>query len=124
MPRAGSGAVHEMTLALSLVRLVCDEAAKHHAVRVERVALETGIFVCVESHALAAAFEVAAEGTCADGASLEVIRTPADARCTDCGHRFELESPRQAQCPACGSTHLTLSGGRECRLVGITVADA
>lgn len=117
--------MHEMTLAISLVKLVCEEACKHGVSdvgRLARVDVELGVFNCVEAHALEAAFELAAENTPAHGATLRLDRIPANAQCRDCGHHFELENPRKA-CPLCGSRNLSCTGGRQCRLVGLTAKD-
>lgn len=114
--------MHEMTLAMSLLRIACEEAARHRVARLNRIDVQVGVFVAIEPHALAAAFELAAESSPAEGAELVIERVPAAAVCQDCRHRFELESPRSA-CPVCGSLRLSVSGGRECRLVGLAAPE-
>lgn len=114
--------MHEMTLALSLLHIACEEAARHGVARLNRVDVQVGVFVAIEPHALVAAFELAAEYTPAEGAELVIERVPAKAVCQDCRHRFELENPRSA-CPVCGSVRLSISGGRECRIVGLAAPD-
>lgn len=114
--------MHEMTLALSLLRLACEEAAKHKVTRLSRVDVQVGVFAAIEPYALVAAFELAAEFTLAEGAELVIERVPAAAVCLDCKQRFELENPR-AVCPACGSTRLSVTGGRGCRMVGLAAPE-
>lgn len=105
----------------SLLRLVEDEAKRHKAARIVGVRLGVGVFTAVESHTLAACFELLAEGTVAEGAKLTVDLLPAAAACRECGHEFALSSPRQA-CPVCGSAALDSTGGRDFLLTGLEAA--
>jgi hydrogenase nickel incorporation protein HypA/HybF len=61
--------------------------------------------------ALSFSFELVAEGTRAQGATLHIIETPAWARCDDCGQEFSAADPPGA-C-SCGSYRKTLMRGAE-----------
>ena len=105
--------MHEGSMAASIVRIVREEAERHGVNRISRVVLRVGVFTGLEPMALRGAFELLAEGTAAEGATLSVERGPARAVCEQCGHAFELVVLR-ARCPACGGDCLRCSGGREC----------
>ena len=83
---AQSGAdMHEMALTQSLVEAVCEHAAGR---RVHSVKLEVGALCAVVPDAMTFCFELATEGTVADGARLDVDIRPGTARCaTACGPR-------------------------------------
>lgn len=103
--------MHELAMAMSMVRLMEQAAEGAHARHVNRARLSIGELSCLDPRALESAFEVAAEGTVAEGCVLEVRRIPALLRCRACGnaHGGPLLSP----CPRCGDPGAEVLGGRE-----------
>ncbi len=69
--------MHELGLAREIVRIVTRAAA---GARVVRVVVRVGAWSCVEPTALGLCFDLAAAGTPAAEASLEVKRTEAPSR--------------------------------------------
>lgn len=104
--------MHEASIVHGLMGILEREAAEHGVTRIVRVKLRIGRLRAVEPQALAACFELFAEGTAAEGAELVVDHVPARGRCAGCGHDFVLEGFR-ALCPACGGAEVTLTGGRD-----------
>ena len=60
-------------------------------------------------------FDYLSRGTNAEGAVLNVRRTPAGFTCHDCGAEFDLElkTVERVACPDCRGTNCTLERGRE-----------
>lgn len=101
--------MHELALAQSIVGV----AERHSGGRrVFRVEVSVGHLRQVVPSLLEFGFELAARGTCADGAQLAVSQVPAAGVCRDCGAETELrEFP--FECAACGGLDLQLVRGEE-----------
>jgi len=111
--------MHEMTLAVSLVELVEEQARANGLGRVDKVWLTLGALAGVQEDALAFGFEVACRGTCADGAKLCVEHVAARVRCLQCATTTDL-STRTEACPSCGAARWErMSGGGELRLTAL-----
>jgi hydrogenase nickel incorporation protein HypA/HybF len=67
--------MHELSIALSLVELACEEAERLQARRVEALHVRVGPFSGVVKEALLFSFDIAAAGTSIDGARLKVEDT-------------------------------------------------
>lgn len=102
--------MHETALALSLLDLIRETAARENAVRVVSATVEIGALSHVEPEALAQAFSAAALGGVAADAALEIVRPPGEASCLGCGQKVSLSS-RADSCPLCGSHKLLVTGG-------------
>lgn len=113
--------MHEASLCAALLLLVQEEARRHRAERIVTVRLGVGVLAAVEARALAACFELLAEGTLAEGAKLVTDPVPAAAVCRACGRAFPLFRPRDV-CPDCGGAALDVTGGLECTLTGLEAA--
>lgn len=114
--------MHELSMVSGILRLVQETAREHHAQRIVRVRVALGLLACVEAQTLSACFDIVAEGTIAEGATLEVDIVPLSCTCTGCGHMFEL-TRRVFVCPACASFDITFEGGHGCRLMAIEAAE-
>jgi hydrogenase nickel incorporation protein HypA/HybF len=103
--------MHELAMAMSMVRLMVQAAGAAHARRVNRARLRIGELSCLDPRTLETAFEVAAQGTVVEGCVVEVHRIPALLRCRGCGnaHGGPLLSP----CPECGDPGAEVVEGRE-----------
>ena len=113
--------MHEVGLMRDAIDLAVAEAERVGAGRVHRVVLRVGALAGVEQEALDFAFDVAAEGTIAAGARLEVVHSPAVCFCPDCGRDFEPEGVA-FRCPCCGAAGGDVRGGRELELVCMEVS--
>jgi hydrogenase nickel incorporation protein HypA/HybF len=109
--------MHEMALTQSLVEAVCEHAAGR---RVRSVRLEVGALCAVVPDAMTFCFELATEGTVADGATLEVDMRPGEARCRSCGASFELNDP--ILLCRCGSADVEVLAGRDLKILSMEVS--
>jgi hydrogenase nickel incorporation protein HypA/HybF len=109
--------MHEMALTQSLVEAVCEHAAGR---RVHSVKLEVGALCAVVPDAMTFCFELATEGTVADGARLDVDIRPGTARCHSCDAHFELADPILL-CP-CGSADVEVLAGRDLKILSMEVS--
>jgi hydrogenase nickel incorporation protein HypA/HybF len=107
--------MHEMALTESIVEIACDEATKQSARRVTRVRLDVGMLSHAEPEALTFCFAAVAAGTKAEGAALEIERTPGAGWCLDCGKTVAL-SERFGACPECGRYRVQMTAGDELRI--------
>jgi hydrogenase nickel incorporation protein HypA/HybF len=112
--------MHEAALALSLIDLVEETAAREGAARVSRIHVELGALSCVEPEAFTQAVLAAAHGRRADGAALALDRPPGLARCMACGDDVTLLR-RDDPCPNCASHRLLVTSGDQMRLTAIEV---
>ena len=113
--------MHELSLARDLLESV-EQALRSQRARVLRIDVAVGSAAGIVADSLRLAFGVLAEGTCAEGAELEIITVPARSRCMTCGILFEFEA-MIGNCPACGRLGGELVSGNEMVLRTIEVVD-
>ena len=111
--------MHELSVTQNIVAIVA-EAAKGR--RVTRVTLEVGKLSGVMADAIAFCFDVVAQGTILEGASLEILEIDGLARCEACGLEFEAET-LFAPCP-CGSTRWKRIRGEELIVKSMEMVEA
>jgi len=109
-------AMHELSLATTLLALVEEELAKHHLTKLHVVRVRHGALANVVPEALSFAFEALTQGGPFEGARLEMEEEPLVLRCV-CGASFSpgrTQEPLFPPCPACGETRgHTVEKGRE-----------
>ena len=109
--------MHEMAITQSVVDAVCEHAAGR---RVHSVKLEVGELCAVVPDSMQFCFELATQGTVADGALLDLDLRPGTARCRTCQREFELHDPILL-CP-CGSADVEVLAGRDLRILSMEVS--
>lgn len=109
--------MHELSITQSVVDAVVE---RFDGARIAGVRLEIGRLSGVLPDAVRFCFDVAAAGTSAEGARLEIDEPAGRARCRECTDEFELEDPIPL-CP-CGSAHIEVLAGAELRIVSVEVA--
>lgn len=132
--------MHETVLASSILALLQDTVAEYEArhkdssvegspgqsqgknLRVAEVVLQVGILACVEPQTLRGCFEIMAEGTVAEKATLTIERQAMRGRCPDCGRDVETLELRFA-CPSCQSEHVDWQGGQGMEMSSIRVVE-
>jgi hydrogenase nickel incorporation protein HypA/HybF len=108
--------MHELSIAESIVDAVCEKAAGR---TVHRVTVRIGALTAVVPDAMRFCFDLACEGTVADGARLEIEHRAGVARCRSCDAEVEL-ADLILLCP-CGSADLAVTAGRELQIVSMEV---
>lgn len=79
--------MHEIGITRNIVTIVSERALGR---RVRRVTLEVGELSGVASGAIAFCFAVAARGTVAEGAALDIAEIEGRGRCRECGAEFHM----------------------------------
>ncbi len=103
--------MHELGITRSVVA-ICAERAP--GARVTRVTLEIGKLSALLPDAVRFCFDICAQGTPLEGATLEIIATPGRARCRDCSRETAV-SEIIGRC-ACGGTNLEIIAGQELKI--------
>ncbi|MBH0780820.1 hydrogenase maturation nickel metallochaperone HypA [Nocardia bovistercoris] len=110
--------MHEMAITQSVVEAVCEHADGR---AVHSVTVEVGQLCAVVPDAMRFCFELAAEGTLAQGARLEITEVPGSAHCRACELDFALAVPILL-CPHCDGADVTVRSGRELRIRSMEVS--
>jgi hydrogenase nickel incorporation protein HypA/HybF len=109
--------MHEMAITQSVVEAVCEHAAGR---RVLSVRIEIGALCAVVPDSVRFCFDLATEGTVADGARLDLDIPPGSARCRDCGLHFAVADP--ILLCRCGSADVEVLTGRELKILSMEVS--
>lgn len=108
--------MHELAITESVVEAVAERVA---GARVGRVVMEVGKLCAVVPDALRFCFDLCAQGTPLEGASLEIVEVPGRATCATCHTEFDIDH-MLGLCP-CGSGDLSFSGGDQLRIREVEV---
>lgn len=104
--------MHELSLIQSVLDIIEQHAQQHQFNRVLSVKLSFGRLSSVEPAALKFAFEVQAQGTRSEGASLDFDIIPAGIYCFSCQQDITLDR-YTATCPQCNGAEITLTAGTD-----------
>ncbi len=105
-------AVHELSIAESLLGILVEEARNHGIIRIRKVKLQIGELAAVVPESLAFCFELVSRDTIAQGSEIEVENVRIIAQCLRCDKSFEVEE-QVFLCPECGGADIELISGRE-----------
>lgn len=112
--------MHELGICEPLVEAVTAQADGR---RVTALGVRIGSLHRVDPEAFETAFAVAAAGTVAEGAAMDLVDVPAHISCNSCEAVGE-SSAGLPLCPSCGSADVAVSGGDELVLEWIRMAKA
>lgn len=104
--------MHEMTIAMNIVDIICQKADEEKAVKVNSVELVIGELSGIMINSLEFCFEAACKNTIADGAELKIDKIEAKAFCKSCKKDFKIESDF-SPCPTCNDFNFELKTGKE-----------
>jgi hydrogenase nickel incorporation protein HypA/HybF len=110
--------MHELSVCQSLLDQVQGIARDHGATRVERILLQIGPLSGVEAALLRNAYPLAAAGTLAEDAILDIEPAAVRVHCTQCGADSDA-TPNRLLCAACGSHQTRLVSGDELLLARV-----
>jgi len=119
----GPSAMHELSIALSLVEAACEKAAELGGVRVEALRLRLGPLSGVVRDALLFSFELATAGTPIEGARLDIEDVPVVVFCPSCRAERELPSIQHFRCPVCDTLTPEVIQGRDLELAALEVIE-
>jgi hydrogenase nickel incorporation protein HypA/HybF len=113
--------LHELSVCLALLEQVQGIARQHRATRVERILLRIGPLSGVEAPLLESAYPLAAAGTIAENAVLDIEVAAVVVRCLDCGAETQA-APNRLCCGSCGGFRTNLVSGDEMLLANLELA--
>jgi len=114
--------VHELSVAQSLIDQACEAAAREGSTQVLRLTLKIGVLSGIVKEALLFCFELAAEDTACQGATLGIDEIPLSVWCPRCDSPQTLADCCHFICPACGTPTPRILTGRELELVSLEIA--
>jgi hydrogenase nickel incorporation protein HypA/HybF len=112
--------MHELSIAMGIVRIAESETKKAGASQVERIELEIGTLAGIEFGALEFVWPVAVKDTVLERAEKQVDVIQGQARCMDCDTLFEVAKYYDA-CPSCRSNLKAILKGKELRVKALEV---
>jgi hydrogenase nickel incorporation protein HypA/HybF len=117
--------MHELSVCLALLEQVQTIARAHKATGVERILLRIGPLSGIEAPLLQNAYALAAAGTIAERAELDIEAMAVRVRCAECGSETAAE-PNRLVCGRCGGFRTRVTSGDEMLLakLELTVPDA
>jgi hydrogenase nickel incorporation protein HypA/HybF len=113
--------MHELSIAMSLVDLACEEAVRLNAARVEALHVRVGPLSGVVTEALVFSFTLASDDTPIAGARLVIEPVAITALCSTCQVEHVIVSPQHLRCPVCHRPTPHIIHGRELELVALEI---
>ncbi|MGC1371964.1 MAG: hydrogenase maturation nickel metallochaperone HypA [Candidatus Sulfotelmatobacter sp.] len=114
--------MHELSIAMSIVELAEEEAEKR-GVQIEAVHLKLGALSGVVREALLSCYEMACEGTTAQGSRLVIEDVPVIIFCATCNTQRTLSSVQLFSCPECGTPSWEVVQGKELEVVALEITE-
>jgi hydrogenase nickel incorporation protein HypA/HybF len=112
--------MHELSIAMGIVKIAEDETAKVKEKTVTKIELEIGQLAGIEIDSLNFVWESAVKDTVLEHAKKEIIVIPGRAKCADCNTEFYLENIYDS-CPKCNSNFKGIIQGKELRVKALEV---
>lgn len=112
--------MHEMSIAMNIIEIAVQAARRQGAVQIKNIEVEVGSLAGVTVDSLEFCFEAACRNTPAQGANLQLHIVQACGRCSGCGLETSINSFFD-QCPECGGFINQTTGGKELRVLAVTV---
>jgi hydrogenase nickel incorporation protein HypA/HybF len=116
------GTVHELSIAMSIVDLAQEEAARRGA-KVTAVHLKLGALAGIVKTALVSSYEMACMDTSLQGSQLIVEEVPVVVYCSQCKMRRPLSSIQLFSCAECGAPTSEVVQGKELEVVALEIEE-
>lgn len=113
--------MHELSIALSMIEMATEEAARQGGVKVNALHLKLGQLSGVVKDALLFSWEVACEGTSLAGSRLEIEEIPVVVFCEKCTANRTLDSINKFFCPVCRAPTSEIVQGKEFQVVAMEI---
>jgi hydrogenase nickel incorporation protein HypA/HybF len=114
--------MHELSIALSIVDAVLEEAERHGGTRVEATHLRLGRLSGVDKDALQFSYRVACEETALQDSRLVIEEIEVVIHCPQCGGERSAHSYPLLVCRDCGGPGDALVHGEELEISGLEMA--
>lgn len=116
--------MHELTIAANLIELVTQHLPNGGDAKVRSVQLRIGALSCVHGDALKFSFELVAQGTPLQGATLEIETVPISIFCKPCDSIETIDGIQSFRCPRCNTPSADVRAGQELDLESIELVEA
>ncbi len=113
--------MHELSIALGIVKIAEEETTKANAKKVDLIELEIGTLAGIEFDSLDFVWPAAVKGTVLEHAKKTTIVIEAKGKCLDCDTVFDLENVFDP-CPICHSFLKGIIQGKELRVKSMEVS--
>jgi len=110
--------MHELAICQSLISQVEDIAKKHQSKKVISILVQIGPLSGAEAPLIKSAYPIAAAGTVAEQAILEIETMPIRVRCNSCQEET-IAKVNRLICGKCGDFHTELLSGDEMLLASL-----
>ncbi|HWQ32037.1 MAG TPA: hydrogenase maturation nickel metallochaperone HypA [Blastocatellia bacterium] len=114
--------MHELSIALSMIEMAGEEAARRGGARISAIHLRLGPLSGVVKDALLFAYDLACEGTPLAGSRLLIEETPVVVYCPACQKEQILSSIQHFCCPVCATPTPEIRQGRELEVTALELA--
>lgn len=114
--------MHELSIAVSMVEQILEEAESRGGLAVEAVHLRLGALSGVDKDALLFCYDIACEGTSLAGSRLLIETVPLLMYCDTCRAERTPMSLYELACPECHAPAQTMLQGRELEVASLEVA--
>lgn len=114
--------MHELPITERIIRVAQEHCQKNGASKVRKIHLVIGDNSGIVGSSVQMYFDVISEGTCCEGAALEMTSVKPRLRCKSCGQLF-VRAPFSFACPHCGGDGEPTDIGREFYIDTIEVED-
>ena len=113
--------MHELSIALGIVKIAEDERKKANAKQVDRIELEIGALSGIELDSLDFVWPMAVKDTALEKAKYEVDFINGKAECLECGQAYPIENLFD-NCPTCSGYFKDVIAGKELRVKALEVS--
>lgn len=112
--------MHEMSIALGIVKIAEEEVVKRRAKYVSEIVLEIGELSGIELDSLDFVWPAAIKKTVLERAERVIEYREGKGMCIDCDTQFNVHSLSD-ECPKCGSYFKSIVQGKEMRILTLTL---
>jgi len=112
--------MHELAVTESLLKIAVEHAEKANAQRVTDLNIVIGDLASMVDESIQFYWDIIAEGTIAEQATLHFRRVPAELQCNTCGEKYH-PTDKELVCPKCGGVGAKIIAGEEFALESIDV---
>jgi hydrogenase nickel incorporation protein HypA/HybF len=113
--------MHELSIALSILDIVEEEAQRRGGVPVYSIRLKLGPLSGVVKEALLSAYDLAREGTALAACEMVIQEIPIVAYCPACQSKRPVVSIQELCCAVCGEVTPDILTGRELEVAALEV---
>lgn len=112
--------MHELSVTESLLKIAVEHAEKADAKRITDLRIVIGDLASMVDDSIQFYWDVIAQGTIAEGATLHFRRVPAELQCNTCSEKYR-PTDKELICPNCQGAGARIISGEEFFLESIDV---